>query len=280
VSEVKALLDPAGAATIHVHRVHERLPATGIIVGEVGTTDDLQQWVARREPGMLLAGAAEFFAAGLAATGHTPSTAPDNAGAAVTTKRELFICGTTSGSAREFIRESRANGVPVFSLPAELERGADWTPTALGGIARQAAAAFTSHDRVILNIGLPPVREPIAAGQLVVHLARLAERVLRQSEVEHVYAEGGATAAELLRRMNWTRLTVLCELAPGVATLAVQAGSALLLTIKPGSYVWPKEVRNPRSAPRGDGQIQPAETPWRRPGGDGRRPEKNGPLLS
>jgi hypothetical protein len=44
--------------------------------------------------------------------------------------------------------------------------------------------------------------------------------------------------------MNWTRMKVLREVAPGVATLAVGSEKPLLLTIKPGSYTWPAAVQN------------------------------------
>ncbi|HLP77694.1 MAG TPA: hypothetical protein VK327_12340, partial [Candidatus Paceibacterota bacterium] len=59
-----------------------------------------------------------------------------------------------------------------------------------------------------------------------------------------VYAEGGATAVALMRRMNWHQLKVSQELAPGVATLAVKGKRSTLLTIKPGSYVWPAAVQD------------------------------------
>jgi uncharacterized protein YgbK (DUF1537 family) len=72
-------------------------------------------------------------------------------------------------------------------------------------------------------------------------VVRVAEQVLRQVPVTRVFAEGGATAAELVRRMGWSRLTVLRELAPGVATLAVETGESIQLTIKPGSYAWPEQ---------------------------------------
>jgi uncharacterized protein YgbK (DUF1537 family) len=90
---------------------------------------------------------------------------------------------------------------------------------------------------------LPPVSEAGLAKRLAMHLAQVAERVLRETQVDDVYAEGGATALELVRRMAWTQLTVLRELALGVATLDVGASSGLRLTIKPGTYVWPEELR-------------------------------------
>jgi len=70
-------------------------------------------------------------------------------------------------------------------------------------------------------------------------VVQIAELVLRRVPIANVFAEGGATAAELVRRMGWARLTVQREHAPGVATLAVEGGQSILLTIKPGTYVWP-----------------------------------------
>ena len=79
------------------------------------------------------------------------------------------------------------------------------------------------------------------ARRLSDHLVQIAELVLRQVAVGHVYAEGGATAAELVRRMGWARLSALCEPAPGVATLAIEGNESQLLTVKPGTYAWPEE---------------------------------------
>jgi D-threonate/D-erythronate kinase len=77
---------------------------------------------------------------------------------------------------------------------------------------------------------------------LATHLVRVAARVLDAAEVEHVFAEGGATAVALARRMGWKRLAVKAELAPGVATMSLSGRGSLFLTVKPGSYPWPRCV--------------------------------------
>jgi uncharacterized protein YgbK (DUF1537 family) len=59
--------------------------------------------------------------------------------------------------------------------------------------------------------------------------------------IARVYAEGGATASELVHCMNWSRLIVENEPAPGVATLSVGNNQSTLLTIKPGTYAWPEQ---------------------------------------
>jgi uncharacterized protein YgbK (DUF1537 family) len=57
-SDVQEML---GDASVVVCRLGEELPATGIVVGEVGSVDDLAVWARAVEPGMLLAGASGFF---------------------------------------------------------------------------------------------------------------------------------------------------------------------------------------------------------------------------
>ncbi len=74
------------------------------------------------------------------------------------------------------------------------------------------------------------------------HLAQVVQAVCHCTRVAHIYVEGGATAAELLRRFQWTRLELLSEVAPGVATLASPTAPSIRLTVKPGSYNWPDHV--------------------------------------
>ena len=94
---------------------------------------------------------------------------------------------------------------------------------------------------MLLTVGLPPVRNALVSRGLSGQVVEIAESALRRLDVGRVYADGGATAAELVWRMGWSRLKVMRELAPGVATLAVAGDKNILLTIKPGSYAWPAQ---------------------------------------
>lgn len=245
-ASVSKLLSRTPTFPIQVSKPGAPLADTGVIICESTSPRDVQAWVARANPDMLLAGGAEFFAALLAAqTGARsvydqtvkPSALLPNSGL------ELFVCGTTSQSSQKFVQAARRVGTPIFSLPGELAWGADFTRPALKAVSDQVLAALQKHPRVILQTGLPPVHEIPFAQRLAGHLTQLAETVLKQTAIQRVYAEGGATAVELARRMGWTRLTVLREVAPGVATLAVNGSKSLHLTIKPGTYVWPAEVQ-------------------------------------
>ena len=233
----------------------------GILVGEVSSAEHLEEWIARCEADMLLAGGAEAFGAALRERKHR-SEAPGKSrhlareihvpvvGGSKGPGRELFVCGSASAACREFVDRSRQQGVPVIGLPEELTRGCELSRCAKRAVAGRVHAALRTNPRVILDVGLPPIHERTLARRLAAHLAALAAGVLKHGQVSQVFAEGGETAAAVLRAMGWMRLKVVRELAPGVATLEPDGGEGVWLTIKPGSYRWPAEVlRCTRSGP-------------------------------
>jgi D-threonate/D-erythronate kinase len=230
-------------SAIHVGKAADSLPAEGIIVGEAGSSRDLKRWAAGWASNELPAGGAEFFGALLAREGYKEIAAHSREAPAPGAGPHLFVCGSLSESGREFIRAARKRGTPVYSLPQVVGRGGRMTEAAAEAIAREAIAALRLNPGVILHIGLPQVREQRVARLLATYLVRIAKSVLQRACLGQVYVEGGATAIELVRCMGWGRLTVLREVAPGVATLGVGGAPALCLTMKPGSYRWPDQIR-------------------------------------
>ncbi|HEY9508484.1 MAG TPA: four-carbon acid sugar kinase family protein [Verrucomicrobiae bacterium] len=255
-SKILELLERTTAGPVKMIRTRDSLRSAGIFVGEATKTADLQSWAERRILRTVLAGAAEFFAAVLQAKGNSLAVIPHEPEAVRPERRELFVCGSASKASRNFLREARMCKTPIFSLPSELAWGAEFTEIAKDAVARRAIAAFEQSSRVILNVGLPSMRGPEAARRLTAHLAQLAEAVLSEVEVSHIFAEGGATGAALVQRSGWNRLTVLRELAPGIARLAIPSEHSTVLTIKPGSYDWSMEVRTKIPAPNSKLQVQ------------------------
>lgn len=226
---------------IVVCQMSDTPPPRGIVMGEARSAEHLRYWARFRSAKSLAAGGAEFFGALLADESVRKSPARRVAGG----KRvpQLFVCGSTSEATQAFIRQSRRQGVPVFTLPVNLAAGAEFTVAARRLLAREARLALRRHDRVVLAIGLPLVREQLVARALSSYLVQVAVSALRHRRACQVFAEGGATAVELARGMGWTRMTVRNELGPGVATLTPPGRRGFRLTVKPGSYRWPPEVR-------------------------------------
>jgi uncharacterized protein YgbK (DUF1537 family) len=237
-SQVLRLLRLPEKFSIRMSNGDHALSDNTIVVAEAATPEEVQDWAAQRHAGMLPAGGSEFFSA-LLDTEHFPAPAREGVVPESAPGRELFVCGTFTESARKFINAARRCKTPVFSLPQEMMWGAELSVPAAEAITQRVVAAFDLHPRAILNVGLPLVRDIAIARRLSHFVVRIAESVLRRVRIANVFAEGGATSADLVRRMGWARLTVQRELAPGVATLAVEGGKPTLLTIKPGTYVWP-----------------------------------------
>lgn len=240
-SRVLELLSTPKTFSVRVSRPGLVTSTPGIVVAEVTSVADLRLWARRRADDILQAGGAEFFGALLAATGYASGTRRKPMPSA---ERELFICGSTSESSREFVRAARERGTPAFSLPKELADGGAFSSTSPERMIREATQSLRSHSRVILSVGLPLIRERSLASRLKEYLVQVAATVLRESQVDHVYVEGGATAAALFKEMKLERLEVIEEVALGVATLAGHRGRSTKFTIKPGSYVWPTEIRD------------------------------------
>ncbi|HEU6447981.1 MAG TPA: four-carbon acid sugar kinase family protein [Verrucomicrobiae bacterium] len=227
--------------SINVCKAGEKIRENGIVIAEAATSADVAQWAKCHDEKIFPAGGAEFFNALLTAKNAGDGTVrPENlltGGEA----REFFVSGTASVSARKFAAAAKREKTPVFSLPLELSWGANLVPAAVDAIGQRIVAAFDSHRRVVLTVGLPQMKDSKASEKLSEHIAQIAVSALRHANVSHIFSEGGATSAALVRQMGWKRLKVLCEEAPGVATLLADGEKKILLTIKPGSYSWPQE---------------------------------------
>jgi len=238
-SNVRELIATPTALPLVVLRAEEGLPDGGIVISEATNSEDLRHWAALRSDRWLMAGGAEFFGALL-----TPATPPPASRHAP--GRALFVCGSASDATRKFVAGQAQRGVPVFSLPDKMAWLNPLDPTEVVALAKKAVFELRGKSRVILQVGLPQVKEAAQTRMLAGYLVRVAEAVLRGANVGQVFAEGGATAVALARCMGWKRLNVIAELAPGVVTLAVtDGGLPLMFTVKPGSYAWPESLRHP-----------------------------------
>lgn len=244
-AEVMDLLSPSTGMAASVCSVRDQYCPSGIVVGEVESTGDLQYWATRRHSDALMAGGSEFFDVLLGAervqrTEGIPARPIDDR-----TGGELVICGSASETTVAFVREARERDIPVFSLPDDLAQGGGPGPEVEMASTQQILPVLKSRGRVILQTAVRVAQDPATGRRLMERLTQQAASVIRDAAVAHIYVEGGATAALLLKRMGWERLRVVGEMAPGVVTLVANEASAPLLTIKPGSYQWPNSLLQP-----------------------------------
>jgi uncharacterized protein YgbK (DUF1537 family) len=110
----------------------------------------------------------------------------------------------------------------------------DWATTVI--------QTLEHHPQVIVAIDRPVRQDDGLPQTLTTYLSTVVEFVLDRSSIGHLLVEGGATAAALIQRLNWQKMRVKYELAPGVVCMQVVGKRCPLLTMKPGSYVWPDDI--------------------------------------
>jgi D-threonate/D-erythronate kinase len=240
VPQVLRLLKMPRRFMIRVSNGSRCLADDTIVVAEAATAQDVNDWANRCDAKALPAGGADFFSALLQAEGlsrQMKKAVPSREKSG----REFFVCGSASESTRRFIIAARRQKTPIFALPRELIWGRELSQPAAKAIARRIVAAFETNNRVILCVGLPLRSNFGVAPRLSKSVVEIAATALKMIPVENIFAEGGATSAELVRKMGWRQLTARQEIAPGILAMEVHGRKSALLTIKPGSYSWPEK---------------------------------------
>ena len=246
-AEVLELLPSSPSLSISVLEWPGPLPESGIAVGAVETPAHVAAWATKLSDDTLPAGGVEFFEALMIARGAGSKSLPTVTSRRASVEQQLFVCGSISESCRHFAEAAARRGVPVFPLPESVARAAEIPERDFLALVQRVVAALRKHSQAILHVGLPLATGREQAKTYGNQLVRVAAAVLNGAPVGQVCAEGGATAAALVRRMAWSPLRVLAEIGPGVALLGVESDGTHQLLVKPGSYTWPEALLGPLS---------------------------------
>ena len=237
-ARTSAVVDRVGRLP-HVHSIDVSAPIRpGIAIGNAESPADMHAWAARASPAYLPVGAADFFAALLEHAGHHPADQPATPEAE--DRKVLLVSGTPSAVSQSALKNAEECGALIRDMPQSVFVGAvaaadmlAWRDAILGDLHR--------HGRALVA-----VRHPVDQARTQWVADRLSEAVAAVLSVlsgpSELYVEGGSTASRLARHMDWHEFTALRELAPGVVCLAITGQRTRWLTIKPGSYPWPREI--------------------------------------
>lgn len=212
-------------------------PAT-IRVPDVSEASHLSEQAQLVDDDTLPAGAAEFFAALLdqnsAESGEVPGIANPRADLV------LMVCGSQAGWSTRRGADCLRHGVPVVPMPRRLFDD-DFAAAELLHWAEEVQHAFCASAKVMIAIGgekiagMPPAK-------LIDRLARAVEQICKLATVGSLCLEGGATANQVMRHMEWSRLRVGEAVSFGLSPMEVIGKPAPQIYIKPGSYPWPDEI--------------------------------------
>ena len=213
----------------------------GIIVAEAESMNDLYRWSEYLDEHTLAAGGSDFFKAVLEK--RFPSnrvlSKPE---VAVVPGKKLFVCGSASDSSRKAVAGAHDLGMPVCPMPDALFDDTAAKDTLLKEWADCVLEALSKSGLAIIAILQPVVRNSKLAQNLRIKTAALVKMVVGRTTIHELLIEGGATAEAVLRELQWQRLDVIGQYAPGVVRMRAVELSKQFVTIKPGSYPWPKRI--------------------------------------
>jgi len=213
----------------------------GIVVAEAQSTNDLVRWSEALDEHTLAAGGSDFFRAILGKKLPAKRASSDKGISAVPGKK-LFVCGSTSETSRKAVAEAGNSGIPVCPLPDALFKNTPADDTLIKQWADDVMEALSKSESVIIAILQKAVQDSGLAENLRMKTAVLVKVVLDTAKIRELFIEGGATAEAVLRELDYLRFDVLAEYAPGVVQMRTAGQKEQYVTIKPGSYPWPRKI--------------------------------------
>jgi len=156
----------------------------------------------------------------------------------------LMICGSTHPKSRQSVEQMQLSGYPVHYFPDPLLQR-DVTPSTINSWTEELIATWQKRHKLVLGISSKNMGFQNSSTILKSRMNTIVCDILKRCEVKEILIEGGATAYGILNILNWKTLNPVQELAPGVLRMQVSDLPTTYLTIKPGSYRWPKDLFQP-----------------------------------
>ncbi|MBK6936906.1 MAG: hypothetical protein IPH18_08460 [Chitinophagaceae bacterium] len=206
---------------VEVLRHTDKLPAWGIVVGEVSAVEDFDSWINKLDESWLLAGAGDFFSVLMEKKFQTQQQQEYKI-----CLPHFYICGTAFEERKQFVKELALHHRYVVSLPEKVDEG--WLDS--------VAAILRANNKLLLAIDVS--NEP--ASVLRQKMAAVARTIIERNSIREIFVEGGSTAAAVLQELQINKLQPSNELSRGVVRM--KAGE-LFITVKPGSYALPDEIK-------------------------------------
>lgn len=224
-ADVRALLGRVPRVPVVSLPATSRLPDRGVAVGDTTTAADVRHWVDLLDSVTLPAGGADFFRVWLKSQGasrHTRARTSRIGGPA------LFLHGSAMATNASRLLRFRGMQAPTVT---------------------RVAAALKRHGAVAVAPPDARLAERDAPAALARGFADLAWKLHARHAFTHLLIAGGATTSAVLSALGWTDLEVIRAWGPGAVTLRPVRDPGFAVTLKPGSYDWPANLR--RALPAG-----------------------------
>ena len=241
ISETSFARDPEFPAITSIVREIlgiDLIEQCGVSVVNATNRADLLEHASHKDEDTVFAGSAAFFAAYLDYLKFKTTISPNFIPKIENT---LYVCGSAFCKSHQAVEAARKTGTTVaYISPLWLEEPE--LETNLEGCVQQLVEAIKEKGRAILAVDHPVLKEKNAARKLRQSVANVVKKVLVKVVIKELVVEGGATTFAIVETLKYRHFIPTNELANGVVRMNVEEDRSIHLTIKPGSYDFPKTI--------------------------------------
>jgi len=240
-SDVQALLGESPHIRTCILKKGAEIPHKCISVGEAKEESDLIYWARKITEDIIPAGAAAFFDSLLQSKGLCKHAEKDSNPLKLG-EMALYVLGSSYSNAGAAISDARKYGCFVSEMPDDLFHATSGRGHLLESWINELFDAYRYHSKVVIAINKPIVHKPEHARRLRKDFAIVVEKIFSRIPLDELFIEGGATSFSIINALKLEGFIPIRKLAPGVIRMKIENFPDLHLTIKPGSYSWPKEI--------------------------------------
>jgi uncharacterized protein YgbK (DUF1537 family) len=209
----------------------------GIYIPDCNSIDDLKKCAELFHSEIILSGSSGFFEQILIQQGLANQKKAAIAFSTPTTY--LLLSGSTHPESIRFAKKLENSNCPLIVLPDSLVTK-ETNATELTEWIQKLGQVFDKKQKVILRTSNTIIQFENSSKILKNRVSHILQELLKLTKINELYIEGGATAYDVLQKLQWLNFTPIAELAPGVIRMQLVNDKTKFITIKPGSYSWPE----------------------------------------
>ncbi len=226
---------------------NREIPLSGLVIANVATPDDLRQWAGRITSDMVIAGGSGFFSAYLQSLNYIETGMCDTE--LSFGNSSLFILGSKFPKCMGLPEKFQGNDVVRSNMPENVFRGQDYDDASMEQWVRQIINQLQAGLSVMVTIEHQPIQSPDLSLRIRENIGKMVEKVAKNVALNELFIEGGATASVVFKYLGISKLIPFCEVEFGVIQMRAPNYPNLCITTKPGSYLWPENLKFKKSEP-------------------------------
>jgi len=213
----------------------------GIYVGNTKMSYDLHAWAEKINDHVVPAGAAGFFSAIL--KNLPPSHSMDfDVKPIQKSSKALYICGSKFPASKAAVLKAKAKDVCVISMPDDIYFDKKYSAELFDRWVMDVSTAFAKYTSVLVTVLQTRNGTSLSGLEITQTMANLTRKVMKNIPLDELMIEGGATAQAVMKALEINTLYPVQSLSPGVTRMRVDNYKGLHVTMKPGSYSWPRSI--------------------------------------